>query len=643
MAASGVFAAAYSAVNNVERTVATRINDARETANELQQTAINTIDALKDIQFTFPAQPPEAPTSSFNVEADLSIAPVGNTAFGEITSLTPERPTLEAAPELASFEIPEFSSSISSLAIPTPPAWSAPGAVPQRPDTGDVDLPVAPSFSLPVAPSLEQIAVPSFAGLSLPMFDATAPEFEGTALPGILQWSEPEYRPQIMEDVLVVIRRLWSGGSGIPAAVEQAMFERASSREDLTAEREIAAVATDFSSRGFTMPTGMQAARVDQMRQDLAVKKNALNRELTIQIAQWQIENIRFGVEHAIAAENVFVNIFHNAAQRMFEAARFQVESQINVYSAQVTLFNAKMNALEISARVYDTRVRAELSKIEVFKAEVEAEIARGQINEQRVRAYTAMVQALSAEIEIYRSQMQGAEIKSNVIRNQIEAYKADVSAYAEQIGAQKIKFDAYESQVKGEAAKAGIIDAEARAYAALVQGKSAAADIEVKRADLVIARNRELLGAYVADVEAEKTRVASQLAVIQANTSAFVADTQRFVAQAQAETAKVGLEVTAQEAEMRTNVALFESQSRLYLGHMEQLIRQAALALEALKSAGSIASTLAAGAMAGVHVGASLSGTGSVGATGADNWSRTESNATSDSTSHNTHVNISG
>jgi hypothetical protein len=68
--------------------------------------------------------------------------------------------------------------------------------------------------------------------------------------------------------------------------------------------------------------------------------------------------------------------------------------------------------------------------------------------------------------------------------------------------------FDAYESQVKGESAKAGIIDAEARAYAALIQGKSSIADIGVKKADVTIQKNRALIEGYQAALEAEKARV---------------------------------------------------------------------------------------------------------------------------------------
>lgn len=633
----GVFEEAYSAVDSVDRIVNSRIEDATETAAALQTTALGTIAALQGVNFQFAAGAlPSPPIIDPSIDITIDLPPVTATSFGIITSTLPVKPTLETIQAMPSLNIPDFTSSIGSLNIPNAPAFTDPGPLPEHPILEAVVIPGAPTITLPGIPTLINLSIPDFEGLTLPIFDATAPEFVETALPGILQWVEPTYYPQILEEVLVKIRELWSGGSGIPEAVERAMVERATGREDLIAEREIDAVSEEYSRKGFTMPTGMQAAREDQMRQDLIVKKLGLNRELTIKFAEWQVENVRFGVQQAIAAENVFVNIFLNAAERLFQAAKFQIETQIQVYNIQVSLFNAKMNGYSIRAQVFDTLVKAEITKIEVFKAEIEAEIAKGQINEQNVRVYTAQVQALQTEIEIYKARMQGASIQSDVVRNQIEGYKADVQAYAERINADKVKFDAYESQVKGEAAKAGIIDAEARAYAALVSGKSSVADIEIKRADLVISKNRVLLESYLADLEVEKTRIQSQTSVIQAGAQAYIADTQRFSAQASAETTKAQVLVSAKESEQRTNVAFYQARVQAYIGNMEQLIRQASLVVEALKSAGQISSTLAAGAMAGVHVGATLSGGGSVSATGSFSESTSTGTTTSTSTNYN-------
>lgn len=633
--ATNPFAEAYSTVDHVEDLVTARVESAAETAERLTDTAMSTLDDLRrarlDVNFGPSPAPPDIDPK---INVDINLPEIGPRAFGEIKASIDKMPSLGDIPDIPNLNIPDFTPSVSSLNIPDAPPWQAPGAPPTEPAIPDVAIPDIPNITLPQAPTLQDVTVPTFQGLNLPTFDAKAPEFQGTALSGVLQWKEPVYHPEIIDEVVEQLRKMWAGGSGIPEAVEQAMWARAMEREDLGARRAIAEVAQEFSQRGFTMPSGVQAARADNLRQELELKKLGLNRDLTIQIAQWQVENIRFACEQGIAAENVFVNIFLNQAQRMFEAARFELESKLNIYNAQVAVFNAKMNAYQINASVYNTLVSAELTKIEVFKAEIQAELARGELNNQKVQIYGAMISALRTQTEIYRLRMEGAEVKSRVIANKIEMYKAQVQAYAEQIQAQKVVFDAYESRVKGEEAKASVIGAEARAYAALIQGKASIADIGVKRADVVIQKNRALIDAYKAQVEAEMAKVQSQLAVIQASAQAYSADAQRFSAVAQAEGMKAQVEVSAKEAELRTNVAFYQAQVQSYIGNMEQLIRRAALVLDALKSAGSIASTLAAGAMSAVHVGATLSGSGAVQASGSSSYSDSKSVQTT--TSHN-------
>ena len=104
----------------------------------------------------------------------------------------------------------------------------------------------------------------------------------------------------------------------------------------------------------------------------------------------------------------------------------------------------------------------------------------------------------------------------------------------------------------------------------------------------------------------------------------------------AQAEGTKAQVQVTAKEAELRTNVAFYQAQVQAYLGNMEQLIRKAALIIDALKAAGGISSTLAAGAMAGVHVGATLSGSGAVTAAGSESFSTSSSTSNARNENYN-------
>lgn len=641
---SDPFSESYGAVSRVEDIIQNRLAEAFANAAFLREHAMGTINGLKSpaLDIGDPGEVPLPPNIDLDFDFDLDLPNIDPTSFGSISGGSVDRPSLEALPGLRDVDVPEFVPSFTNLTIPDAPTVKDHGLPPDAPDRVDVTLPADPTITIPSPPQLDDLAIPAFTGMSIPGLDVEDPTFEGTPLPTGLNWVEPEYKPEILDEVVLQIRKLWEGGSGIPAAVEQAMWDRAAERENLEVKRAVSEAGLEFSRRGFFLPSGLLAARVDNIRNEALLKKNSLHRELTIQIAQWQVENVRFAVEQGIAAENVFVNLFDNATNRILEAAKIHVDAQLRIYDAKVALYNAAISKMQIKTAVFEARVRAELAKVDIFKAEIDAALAKGQMNELRLKAYESMVRAITARVEIYKAQMQGANIKSEVARNNIEAYKAEVQAYAEGIQADKVRFEAYESQVRGEAAKGGIIDAEARAYSALIQGKIAAGDIDTKRLDAVVRSNAARIDEFRGYIDLEKTRIQSQLASIEASSKAYTADTQRFMAMASAQSEKAKLGVAAKEAEIRTNVSYYQAQMQAYAARMEMMIKQAQLAIDAMKAAGQLSSTLAAGAMAGVSVGASLSGSAGVAASGNISRQRSDSTTFNESRSFNENHNYS-
>lgn len=629
----------YQHVQLVRKFVTDTIDEQIDYANSTRSSVSGTLATLANFTPTlnFTGTVPVTPIIDVSINADVTLPEINASDFGTISGVTAGAPSFIPVRDPGNIDITPFMPSVAGLNIPEAPDAAAPVSAPTRPGLSGVDIPGAPVLDKPLFPSLATIEIPEFAGVTLPLWNATAPEFEGTAVSTVLQWGDPQYDVEIIDEVVDKLRELWAGSNGIPPAIEQAMWERAANREDLDVSRQISAADIEYSSRGFTMPPGMHAARIDTIREEAQIKKQGLNREIAIKMAEIQVENVRFAVEQGIASENVLFNIWNNIAQRQFEAAKIQLDAQLALYNAQVALFNARQSAYATEAQVFKARLDAELATIEVFKAELEGELARGQLNEQRVRIYGEQIRALLADVEVYKAVMQGASIQSDVNRNIIEGFKADVQAYAEQIRADKVRFEAYESRIKGELGKAQILDAEARGYSAYVSGQATIADIGIKRMQGDISQNELKIREYAARLDADKAKIQADLAKVQAGASAYTADTQRYTAQAGVQEAGLRVQLAAKEAEIRASLGIFDVEVRKYMADMEQVIRKAQIQLEALKAAGQVGSTLAAGAMAGINVGANLSGSGGVSASGSQSYGR------SISKSNSTGINISG
>jgi hypothetical protein len=469
----------------------------------------------------------------------------------------------------------------------------------------------------PDLPSLASVTIPEFDFPTLPTFTATAPEFQGSAVSTVLQWSEEPYEPELLDETAERLRAMWTGGLGLPPAVEQALWERAANREDVAIQRDIAAAMLDFSSRGFSLPPGALVDRVDTIRSDGQVRKLALGREVLLKIADTQVENLRFAVTQSLAAENVLVGIWTATAQRQFEAAKIQLDSQLSLFNAMVALYNARQQGYATEATVFRTRLEGELARLQVFRARIEGAVAQGQLNEQAVRVYGERVKALMANIEVYRARVEGVRAVTEQQRAKVDIYRSQIEARAEEISADKTRFEAYESRMRGETAKAQLVDSQARAYASYVSGQATKADIGMRNQAAAIARNEQLVRAYIANVEKDKALVGAQSAGIQASAEAYRANTARYIAEAGAESTRIELAIKGKDAEMRSSIALYEVEMRKWMADMEQMIRVAGVQLEAMKAAAQASSTMAAGAMAGISLSAGVSGTGSVSASG--------------------------
>jgi len=541
---------------------------------------------------------------------------------------------LVTIPTLDQVTVDPFSPSVTGLAIPEAPIETT-EAAPTAPTVNEITLPATPSLSYPTLPVLDQITIPTFTPLNLPVFDATAPEFEGTEVVNVLQWANPEYAVEVIDEVIAQLRDMWAGGNGIPPAVEQAIWERAANREDLDTARQLSAATTEFASRGFTMPPGMLVARTDAIREESQIKKQSANRDAAIRMAEIHVENVRFACEQGVAAETVLFNIWNNIAQRQFDAARIQLEMQLSMYNAQVSLFNAQQQGYAVEAQVFKARLDAELANVEVFRAQVEAQVASGQLNEQRARVYGEQVRGLLARVEVYKGQLQGAEIQSTIERNKIEGYRAEVQAYAEKIGAAKFKFDAYDSRVRGELGKAQIVDAEARAYASYVSGVRTIAEIDIKRMEGAIATNQQKIQEYTARLQGDRATIEAQVATSRAMVDAYQAKSQQYVASTGRAEAVARTDLAAHELAIRTSLQAHETEIRKYTVLLENLQRQGETQLEALRLAVQTGATLVAGTTAGRSIGLSLSGSAAVSHSAAESraasWAKQRSDSYSE------------
>ncbi len=625
----GVFAEAPRLVND-QRDILNRV------AEEYRDHLKDALDALGSISIDPVAEPqlpgvPELPALSFELDAlperTLELAGLMNIpAFAGVDDLLTRLDAVTG--DLEAFPDAPVSP---GLYIPDAPAM-ADVETPLRPtiDTA-VDLPPAPSIALPEMEEMLAINLPAFAFPDLPTFNGTPPVVDFDAPDAVfINWTEPQYASELYDALHERVKAMMAGGTGLPAAIEDALFARARERDGAETRRAVQEAFDTWAGRGFSMPPGMLVKQVAVVQEQGRLRAAETNRDILIEAAKWEIENLRFAVQQGMALEQLTINLFENTVKRAFEAARFHAESQISLLNARIAVFNAKNEGFRMTVEVYKTALEAALSKLQAYKVAVEAEALKGEINKQKVEVFKARLQAVMANVDIFKALMDGAKVKADAVRAQIESYKADVQVYAERIAAEKVKFDAYESRVKAEMAKADMHESNVRAYAATVQGIASKADAKSRVAQIAAEAARVKLAAYEAELRGVTSHNDASFKKLSTEADVLRAQLAGWEAKARANMSETELQARHLESGLRTNLMYAEMKMKHYEATLEKAVKEAQIAMEAAKAIGQYSAQLAAGAMSAMHISASI------GASGSDSVSNSRSQSESTSTNHN-------
>lgn len=476
------------------------------------------------------------------------------------------------------------------------------------PTVEDVTIPVAPTYTLPAVPDFYELDLPDVPNVQVPTFTATRPEINFAAPAETFAFQEVEYTSALLDEVTARLSTMLQGGTGLPAAIEQALFDRARSREDMLAAKQVQEVVEDFANRGATEPNGVLARRVLEVRQENRNRASALNRDLTIRVHEVEIENIRFAVTQGIALEQVLISKHLAMEQRRFEAARFAFEAVLQIFNARVTLFNAEIEGYRADAAVFRDRIQGALAEVELYRAQIEGQRAIGELNKTLAERYETELRGVLALIDTYRAEVEAARIRIEANVARIEGYRATVQAFGERVRAYEAEWNGYRARVEAELGNlrskeidASIYGTRVNAWSTKLRTRFEQANTDVSIEELRLRKFGEDMRKFLGLIELERSKVAADVAALGADAQVYAADGS--IAQA---------ESAAQDRTLEINITRARTEAELQLKNGEININQAlqasAQTLEALRGVAQTTSQLAASALSAINVSAGLS-----------------------------------
>lgn len=547
----------------------------------------------------------------FSVPAELGVpfakptAPVDpNITFGSVAS--------PGDVDVPSVVLPSFDSAPTNTAVaptinlPNAPAQLDATAPDDAPTSSVVTIPTSPVIVLPTVPTLQSLSLPTVPTVTLPAFTATAPVSAAVSPGNTFSFAFEDYTTQ-MPTLVTRVQEMLAGGTGLPAAIWNALWEKARGREDQTAAKAVAEATDDWASKGFSMPSGVLDKKVQGIRQDNQDASNQLSRDIAVEQAKMEVENIRFAVSQGIVFEGMYITLHTQDMQLSYEAAKYTMEAAISVFNAQITAYNADVQAYIADAQVYRTLIEAEMTNIELYKAQLEGQKLIGVINQQDIDLYKTRIDALLSEIEIYKGQLAGVQALVEVDKVQVDTFTARVGAFEAQVRANESEVKAYSERVGAELVKSQIYASEIDAFSELVnayktgnEAQIAAKRIELENNGFKLERFKTKVAKYAAEIDAEAKRVSSSVGIYDGKTRLFAAELSAEQSRVVADSRQYDLSL--ETAKSQTQIELAEAQI-----NVEQVLRTLNLELDKNKTILTVQAQLAAAAMSAVNLSASV------------------------------------
>lgn len=434
-------------------------------------------------------------------------------------------------PHIPGMDVPAFGSH-------TPPGELTATVPVGPPATTPVVVPTAPVLDLPPVPTLLELDLPTAPTLNLAPFTGIRPD---TSVPAPLQnfaFTPTEYTSALLDKVTSTVSGMLDGGTGLPAAIAQALRDRAFSAVDAQQMRAITEVMEDIGARGFSQPNGILLRRLDATRQNGQNQRNALSRDIHIQDQQIAVENLRFAVTSGISLESTLLQAHLQHMQMLLQAAKISQDILIAIFNAEVSQRQLELEAYRVDAQVWLDSLKGELAKLEQFKAEIEAQSLIGQINESLVRIYGERIKAVLAEVDIFKGQVEGAKAQADVNESIMRGWASEVAAYSEQVRAWGIEWDGFRAQMEGEATKARIFELVEDGYATRIRTWSEQQNQKTEQLRGRIAKAQLDLQAWNTRVQASQVRLQQEIARNDADVRVYGADIAMYQADAAIETA---------------------------------------------------------------------------------------------------------
>lgn len=205
-----------------------------------------------------------------------------------------------------------------------------------------------------------------------PLVEMTFQPVEAPTAATVPDYVAPEpYTSTVLATLTSTLLTQLAGGTGLPASVETAIWDRARERESAAAQAAIDTALREAEALGYELPPGVL---VDSIRRETRAyfdKASTISRDVAIKQAELEQTNMQRAIEQATTFETSLADIISKRASLSLEqfkalVARFQaeVDQEVKRWETQIKLYEAQVNYALAGQRINSEVIRANLATV---------------------------------------------------------------------------------------------------------------------------------------------------------------------------------------------------------------------------------------------------------------------------------------
>jgi hypothetical protein len=363
---------------------------------------------------------------------------------------------------------------LSAIAFPTsyPPSWSItlPTYTPSGVSTPSMDgLETAPAIqaisvpTIPDKPTIDTVTLGAILAINLP--EVPTISFPSITLdPPVYNISTPTQwtiapstdilisgDPMIQAAITRLAANIETGGTGLSATVEDAIWDREREREEQQLSDTTDKITTAWAKKGWSLPDGLLADSLSEAQVEYLNRNLSRAREIAVEQGKLEQTNIFKSLELSVSLASTLIKMLVDYETLVVGAQESTAKFANEYIDIQIKTYASKVEAYKSTAQVHEMIIRAELAKVEVYRAQIEGQKLIGDVNTQTVQIYVEKLRATSILIERYRTEVQAMTAELEGEKLKIESNNLQLDSWAKKANVVVSKYNADIEKFKSE------------------------------------------------------------------------------------------------------------------------------------------------------------------------------------------------